>query len=265
MASVDGRLHVCAVEGDQGQIERQIYDPFDTNPYGAGWTDLELHIGSETGAFVDVGCAGVFNPARGVEELHVCGVTHDGRLWHSMESPRGTFSPFGDVSAQSGDVGQFERVACAGNASQLHLVGLTVDHRPWYTARNAAGGWRPFENVHDQTRPLPPLLGPTPPPLPGNNYRDVAIGFCNAEVPPDGNRDVAQLNIVLTGQGDQIWHTIRATNPVWWGADGTYRNWRPMQDLGPVINRGSLSPVPPTTIPRLWGGFSVGYRPIPPY
>lgn len=56
MASVDGRLHVCAIEVN-GQIERNIFDPIATNSF-EGWTDVEMNIGSETGRFVDVGCAG---------------------------------------------------------------------------------------------------------------------------------------------------------------------------------------------------------------
>lgn len=258
VASVDGRLHVCAIEVN-GQIERNIFDPIATNSF-EGWTDVEMNIGSETGRFVDVGCAGVFNPATGVEELHVCGVTDDGRLWHAMESPRRRFSPFGDVSAQSGDVGRFERVACAGHAGQLHLVGLTTDHRAWHTTRIPTQ-WRAFENVYDAAGGAD--VAPR-----GANYRDLAIGFCNAEVPADGNRDVSQLNIVLIdgdSERNQIWHTIRATNSVVWTPGSAPGNWRPMQNLAPIMNRTSLSPVPPTTNPALWGGFSVGYRPFPPY
>ena len=202
-ASVAGKLHVCAVE-TTGQIERTIFDPA-TNRF-EGWTDIELRVG-ETGRFIDVACASVFNPATNVEELHVCGVTDDGRLWHSRELPFRTFSGFGDVEGVAGEGGEFTRVDCAGNASQLHLVGITTYGVAWHTVRGAAS-WRPFENVHDSLYPSKPAI-----------YSDVAIGFCNWEVPPDGQRDVSQLNVVLIERNNNsIWHTIRAANPVQWSA-----------------------------------------------
>ena len=249
-ASVAGKLHVCAVETD-GQIERNIFDPA-TSRF-EGWTDIELRVG-ETGRFIDVACASVFNPATNVEELHVCGVTDDGRLWHSRESPFRTFSAFGDVEGVAGEGGEFTRVDCAGNAGQLHLVGITTRGVPWRTVRNATS-WLPVENVHDAIYPSTPVI-----------YRDVAIGFCNWDVPRDGERDVSQLNVVLTERNtNKIWHTIRATNPVQWSAAPAPGNWRPVQDLSPVINRTSTSPVPPTTTTALWGGFSIGDRPFRPY
>src|SRR5262249_7705757 len=130
-ASVGGNLHVCSTTHGQG--ERKICYPNGSQTHSKdtfeGWTDVEMRIGTDAGEFVDASCAAVLNPANGSEELHICGVTADGMLWHSLESPARTFTPFGDVKAQSGDVGRFKRVACTGNASQLHLVGLTDDKK----------------------------------------------------------------------------------------------------------------------------------------
>ena len=265
-ASVGGKLHVCAIEA-QGQVVRNVFDP--AADQFVGWDDLELNIGSETGRFIDVACAAV-QDANGAEELHVCGVTDDGFVWHAKESPSGTLSPFGDVKAQMAvDVGLFNRVDCAGNQGQLHLVGITRDGRAWHTVR-IPSQWRPFENVTDQARDAS-----TPAKSPGVGFRDVAIGFCNHDVPPNGTSDVSQLNVVLTGPQTTvggpspipsgIWHTIRSTNPVSWTTGGTPQQWRPIRDLGAQINRTVSSPLPLTSNPTLWGGFSIGFRPFRPY
>jgi hypothetical protein len=263
-AAVGNQLHVCAVEA-HGQVERNIYDP--ASDRFEGWTDIEMKSQSEVGQFVDVACAAVVNPATGLEELHVCGVTDDGRLWHSVESPFRTFSPFQDVELANGqEVGQFKRVDCAGNKGQLHLVGVTTNGRAWHTIR-IPGGWSGFQDILDQAPPDPPTQ---PPPGGHGGMVDVAIGFCNDYVPADGPRDVSQLNVVLTEGGGQtgqshIWHTIRSTNTVSWSPGSAPSHWRPIRDLGPIINRGSLSPVPATTVSNGWGGFSVGFRPFRPY
>jgi hypothetical protein len=263
-AVVEGKLHICATE-TQGQVERNIFDP--ATGHFEGWTDIEMHSGSEVGNFVDVACASVVNPATGLEELQVCGVTDDGHLWHSVESPPRTFTHFADVEYANGrDVGTFKRVDCAGNKGQLHLVGVTTSGRAWHTIR-IPGGWSGFEDVLDQAPADPSTL--TPPGSHGGML-DVAIGFCNDYVPADGPRDVSQLNVVLTEDGGQrgdsrIWHTIRATNTVAWSPGSVPTHWRPMRDLGPIINHDSLTPVPATTVSTLWGGFSVGFRPYRPY
>ena len=122
--------------------------------------------------------------------------------------------------------------------------------------------WRAFEDVLDQAPPASPTSN--------GKFRDLAVGYCNADVAPDGPRDVGQLNVVLTEGGPpggqyRIWHTIRATNPVVWSAGSAPANWSPLEDLAPRINRLPDSPVPPVTQPALWGGFSVGLRPFRPY
>jgi hypothetical protein len=151
-------------------------------------------------------------------------------------------------------------VDCAGNQGQLALVGLTRDGKAWHTLR-IPQRWRAFESIGDQAPPAAPAL---------RRFLDVAAGYCNAEVPADGPRDVSQLNVVLTGDAPpgaqiRIWHAIRAANPVAWSAGATPSSWRPLEDLAPRINRTPSSPVPPVTNPALWGGFSVGPRPFWPY
>jgi hypothetical protein len=170
-AVVEGKLHICATETN-GQVERNIFDP--ATDHFEGWTDIEMTSGKEAGDFTDVACASVVNPTTGLEELQVCGVTGDGHLWHSLESPPRTFSPFADVEYANGqDVGNFKRVDCAGNKGQLHLVGVATGGRAWHTIR-IPSRWSGFEDVLDQAPP-----DPTAQATPGTHggMIDVAIGF----------------------------------------------------------------------------------------
>jgi hypothetical protein len=99
------------------------------------------------------------------------------------------------------------------------------------------------------------------------SFMDVAVGFCNDNVPADGPHDVAQLNVVLTGFRDQyhgaIWHTIRATNPVKWNSTSQPTYWRPLHDLGHQINYPDYGK--DRSEVGLWGGLSLGFRPYRPY
>jgi hypothetical protein len=269
-AVIGGVLNACAVE-DQGQIEvnRRI------NGAWEGWTDVERDTSgksgiipdgqfTDVGQFVDVGCASVLNPSTGSEELHVCGVTADGKLWHTTETSPFIFTQFENVQDAIGKVGDFIKVDCAANQSQLHLVGITKDGRAWHTERIPSGAWAQFENVSDQAGSggiLSSFSG---------SFGEVAIGFCNDYIPPNGSQDVAQLNVVFTNPPQvpqNIWFTIRADNPVQWNAV-TLQKWRPLQDLFPVVQSPivlNTQQLTQTQDPKAnsWDGFSVGVGTLP--
>ncbi|MGH2703095.1 MAG: hypothetical protein ACRDJ2_15140, partial [Actinomycetota bacterium] len=61
------------------------------------------------GPFNAVSCAGVN------EELHVCGVTRDGNMWHTLRRQDGSWHGFGDFKSQAGThPGPFRATASAG-------------------------------------------------------------------------------------------------------------------------------------------------------
>jgi hypothetical protein len=96
------------------------------------------------------------------DDLHLVGLTTDGRLWHTMRrwaeaEGRWKWLPkFKDSTiAEAGTPDDFIDVDCArqvANADQrpsaLHVVGVTADGRLWWASRNSqTGRWNPFQNV----------------------------------------------------------------------------------------------------------------------
>ncbi len=104
------------------------------------------------GSFISVGCASV-SPQPLLEELHVCGITEDGRLWHTLCSfLLGSFSwlPFAEVQALSADgPGQFTNVSIAQGAPDLQgrqdlHVFTQATGELWHTTRfSNPPGWQP--------------------------------------------------------------------------------------------------------------------------
>jgi hypothetical protein len=91
-------------------------------------------------------------------DLHLVGVTTDGRLWHTMRLDKDrTWYGFGDVErdGQAGERGDFIDVDCAREVSTagqlprtLHVVGVSSDGRLWSTTRDSQiGNWSQFQDV----------------------------------------------------------------------------------------------------------------------
>jgi hypothetical protein len=88
-------------------------------------------------------------------EIHVCAVTQDGRLWHTIRDKNGAWTQFRDVEAQAGDLGDVSGVACAiadtgGEPLVLHVVGVTKDSHLGHTIRSNNGSWTQFGDVERQ-------------------------------------------------------------------------------------------------------------------
>ncbi len=151
-------LHLCGVTTD-GKLWHTIrfseFGVLDKNTgqvtrHPASWQpsfgDVKGQESSDPGAFISVDCT-----TTGDGNLHVCGVTTDGGLWHTIrfQDPPSWQPSFGLVTAtQAGNPGRFSLVRCAAVDSDLHLCGITGDGTLWHTIRFADGsGWQPFGNV----------------------------------------------------------------------------------------------------------------------
>jgi hypothetical protein len=140
-------------------------------------------------------------PARAQEQhtLHLAGVTSDGKLWHTIRYPNGTWQPFGDVESQTGDGGFINdvdvQVIGAGPNGVLHLCAVNSDGRLAHTIRYP-DHWQPFGDVASQA---------------GERGRFVSVALANV------NEELHLLGVTSDGR---LWHTIRHAN-----------SWEPFGDV----------------------------------
>lgn len=188
------QLHLCAVSSS-GRLWHTI-----RQEVGGSWTpfgDVEGQAG-ERGQFVRVGTTEAAIGPNGSSQLHVCGVSADGRLWHSIRRGNGTWTPFGDVEGQAGNRGDFVGVDCAGIGNQLHVTGITSDGRLWHTIRKSDGSWFPFGDIEGQAGDR-------------GSFVRVSAGFAEVSV---GN---VALHVagVTSGGAKNLWHTRRQPDGSW--------------------------------------------------
>lgn len=243
VARVGIELHVCGVTSIKdssgygpGRVlhgvrpNTQDIDPGnEMRMWRAPWKDVFAEVGQNEHV-VDVACAGVLNPTTGVEDLHVCLVTDNGRLLHSVrDTTTSTWTQFGDAGVQAGRASGFSKVDCAGQANQLYVVAITKAGEALYTIRNP-NAWKPFEDVIAQAG-----AGTTGSALPFQySAIDVSVAFCNGGLSGGGWR----LNILAMGlfHGKRgLGYTIRASEPVVWpqspgGTSSIMKPWAMLLD-----------------------------------
>ena len=141
------------------------------------------------GTFVDIGTAGSLH-----DELHLCGTTSDGGLWHTIRHADvvGSWQSFRDVRGPAGNPGAFQRVGAAVVFADLHICGITPnDGNIRHTIRHADSTWTQFIDVESQA---------------GNVGTFVDVG--NAGV-------VGELHLCGTTLDGGLWHTIRHIDGTW--------------------------------------------------
>jgi uncharacterized protein YkwD len=139
-----GTLQLTAVTSDGRLLHTIRYTNGTWSPFG----DVKGQAG-DRGSIVDAEVQAIGSGADSA--LHLCAITSDGRLWHTVRRADGSWLPFGDVASQAGDQGQFVSVALASVHGALHVSGVTSDGKLWHTVRRADGSWLPFGDVKQQS------------------------------------------------------------------------------------------------------------------
>jgi hypothetical protein len=117
-AGAGGGLHVVGL-GNDGKLWHTIRNA------NGGWQSsfglIESQSSGGPASFVAVACGSADGHA-----LQVVGVGSDGRLWHTIRNPNGSWqSGFGLIESQSaGGPRSFKGVGCAGAGGGLHVVGV---------------------------------------------------------------------------------------------------------------------------------------------
>ena len=183
--------HVVAVDGDGGL--RRTFRARGSETWEP-WEDVKAKAGSNPGHFVRV----TMGLNRGL--LHICGLTDDGLLWHTIRRDDGTYEPFFDIASAAGDLVDPIQVGCHGYGSTpadgLALFVVTNDGRVWSTSRRESDGtWSPFIDIRRPGRA-------------GNPGRFVDID-CH---PQSGERELHVTGITDDGR---LWYAVRRDDSTW--------------------------------------------------
>src|SRR5215204_745578 len=188
---VGRELHICAITND-GKVWHTIRFP--DGSWQGFFGDVKGVHANDPGTFVDVDCGGVGR------ELHICAITNDGKVWHTIRFPDGSWQGFfGDVKGvHANDPGTFVDVDCGGVGRELHVCAITNDGKVWHTIRFADGSWQGFfgdvKGVHAND--------------PGT-FVDVDCGGVGRE-----------LHVCAITNDGKVWHTIRFADGSWQGFFG---------------------------------------------
>lgn len=85
-------------------------------------------------------------PATGMKAQVV--VNGGGAIFHGLRKPDGTWSGFGNIASQAGDIGTVGSVADAGLNGDTHVVAVGGNGHVFHTIRLANGTWGTFGDVN---------------------------------------------------------------------------------------------------------------------
>ncbi|GCE06746.1 hypothetical protein [Dictyobacter aurantiacus] len=145
--------------------------------------------------------------AIGTTRLQTCALGTDGRIYHTIRYPGGSWQPaFGNVNAQESNGGtlRFTDIDCGGALDSLHVTAVTRDGTIWHTIRLANGSWQPFfGNVNNQESNGKML-----------RFSDVSCAGTTS----------SKLHVAALTSMGTIWHTIRMANGSWQPTFGNVNN-----------------------------------------
>ena len=123
-ARIGDQLHVVALTGDQSGLK--IWHTVRYPTYWDPFRDVK-GASSDPGRIEDVSVAEVNG------ELHVCAMTEDGNLWHSIRHVNSNWDPFRSVKGAASDPGHITHVSVAAVRGELHVCAVTKDGNLWHT------------------------------------------------------------------------------------------------------------------------------------
>lgn len=69
------------------------------------------------------------------------------QLVHSLRATNGSWTAWGDIEGQAGDIGTITQVAAAVSKGELHVLAVNSDGRAWHATRGRSGAWTTFTDL----------------------------------------------------------------------------------------------------------------------
>ncbi len=132
--------------------------------------------------------------------------TSDGRLWHTIRQPSGTWSGLGSVNGQFQIPAPVRAVSATndGNRGETQFMFTTDDGRLWHTIHKPNGAWSGLDSVNGHFAIPHPVTA-------------VAAAW-------DGKVDETQF-MFATDDG-RLWHSIREASGAWTGLGNVQRQFQ---------------------------------------
>lgn len=191
-----GYTYDTLVKDKPGRILHTVRYP------GGGWQpafiDVEAAV-TQNASFIHLDTAELNG------EIHVVGITPDGKLLHTVRYNNGSWQYFfGDVEQWwTGEVGHFTSVSCAGVNNELHVIATTTSGKILHTRRLNNGNWQPYFGDVEQW-------------WTGNAGSYVSVSCTGI------NND---LHVIAATTSGKILHTIRFSNGNWQPYFGDIEQW----------------------------------------
>jgi hypothetical protein len=130
-------------------------DGTDTAPWQRGWGNVMGQVGKAPGPFGNVRCG-----LDTLGNLQIVFQTGDGKLWHTLRRPDGSWQNFwGDVFQQTGTPPQkIKEIAAGPGIDQTFQIMILLDDGKTvlHTVRNADGSWqKAWGNVNTASGAIP--------------------------------------------------------------------------------------------------------------
>ncbi|KAF0247308.1 MAG: hypothetical protein FD167_3290 [bacterium] len=150
-------LHLCGITDDGLLWHTSRPSRRDSHGLWVKFVDVAAEAG-DYGPFVRVACTCKGSPSS--NELYLCAISDDGKLWLTTRREDGSWAPFIDVGKRAkGKSFFFTDVDCAVTYSvkdstnkELHICAVTNDGHIYHAIRVNDSYWIPFDDVKAKAR-----------------------------------------------------------------------------------------------------------------
>jgi len=237
-----GTLDICVIVHTKQRQQRILHTSRGSNGIWNSFEDVNALTGF-SGSFISADCVASFVPGLLLAELHVCGVTDDRKLLHTIRFTDPRWLPFANVGFLSANApNSFANVSIAHGLHVCTQAGGDI----WHTIRFAADAGAP--SAH------PPHWQPAFDDVEKQAGRPDVFGSVSCTI-TQASKDKDELHVCGVTTDGRLQHTFLSSTV-------QPPKWQSFEDLTQLIgNPGSFTFVSITGDPHAWGPIGGGGDP----